>query len=93
MTVRLDCGHTKEDRTVHGNQAYCARCFKVSNVIEHYGEVIVKCVTCPYTRQFGTDSTLAYRAAMRHQRTNGHPIWVGPTLYRHSTNQLPLFHI
>lgn len=92
MTVRLKCGHSKEDRTVHDKQAYCGRCFAVQDVIEHYGETAVKCVKCPYARKFGTDSTLAYRAAMRHQRATGHPIWVGPTLYRH-TNQLPLFHI
>jgi hypothetical protein len=92
MTVRLNCGHTRPDDRVQGGEAYCGRCFGVRQVIAHYGEYHVKCVTCPYGRKFGTDQAAASRAALRHQKVSGHAVRCGPIMYRAST-QIPLFHV
>lgn len=89
MTVRLNCGHLKPDDRVQNNEAYCAKCFRVSKVIGHLEGYKVKCGQCPLSRDFGADRVRAYRFAMTHQQRSGHTIRVGADIMRPGT--LPLF--
>lgn len=76
MICLLRCGHTMhyDPEPMPGDEVYCRRCTKWTDVAVSEQEWLWRCKVCHTTKKFGADRSTALGSARRHQRKYHHVV-------------------